>query len=107
MARTVKNVLVRITVATAGDAQPISAIPLFVSDFEFQPDVANTGTNMYIGDVDVDNTYISRTKGSITNVTSGNGHAYNDPMIDLSKWYVDGDSDGDVGIIQYKVLTED
>ena len=105
MARTVKTGTLRVTCGATNKV--LSATSLLVTDFEMQPDTGNTGSYMYIGDSSVDNTYIGRAKGSITNFTVGNSNPVTQPSMDLSKWYVAGDNAADVAIIQYRILTED
>lgn len=91
-------------VAVAGTAEPISATQLFVTDFEIFAPAANAGANFYIGNVDVDNTWIPRGKSQALNFVHGSGTLLGiDPALgfDLNKIYVDVDSNGDSVIIQY------
>lgn len=103
-ARTIGFRKIRVTVAVAGTAVPISENPLFVSDFEIFPLAANTGANSYVGNSEVDNTWIPRPKGEAVNFVHGTGNFIGRDAvvgIDLSRIYVDSDSNGDVVIVQY------
>lgn len=95
-----------VTVTTAGTAVPISATPLYVTDFEIYIPSANAGANCYVGDSGVDNTWIPRAKSNSYNFThgtgvlSGLGHQAV-AEFDLSRVYVDADSNGDSVVVQY------
>lgn len=96
----------KITLTRAGEAQKMSPTQILTTDFEIYIPSANTGTNLYIGDVDVDSTYIPRAKGDIFAFVSGMGHPTKDECFDLSKIYFDGDTAGDIAIIMYRVFVE-
>lgn len=109
MARTVTIGMRRIlvTVGTAGTAVPISATSLFATDFELFPLNANAGANMYIGDENVDNTWIPRPKNQPVNFVHGEGNLVGPGSVvafDLSKIYLDGDANGDTAVVQYFAL---
>lgn len=92
------------SIAVAGTAEPISATYLPVTDFEVYAPAGNTGTNFYIGNVDVDNTWIPRPKSTAINFVHGSGTFLGqDPSVgfDLNKIYIDVESNGDEVIIQY------
>lgn len=102
--RTIGMRKITVTVTTAGTQVPISATPLFVTDFEVFPLNANAGASMYVGDSTVDNTWIPRPKNFPVNFIHGHGTLDGDGDVlgfDLSKIYLDGDADGDVAIVQY------
>lgn len=104
MARTIGMRKIAVTIAAAGTAQPISATPLFATDFEFFVVSGNVGANGYIGDSTVDNTWIPRAAGQTYNFVHGSGNFLGvDPVVgfDLSKIFIDSDANGDEFIIQY------
>jgi hypothetical protein len=89
-------------VTTAGTAVQLTATPTYVPWFEFWVDDGNTGANMYFGDSSVDNTYIPRAKGDTAVVTASSDAGYQKgDMIDLSKVWLDSDSDADSMVIQF------
>lgn len=109
MARTIGLRKKTITVPTAGTPVPIFAAgdldiaDRFVPDFEVYVPSGNTGV-AYIGNEDVDNTWIPRAKSSYTTFTHGEGTLLGpNPSVgfDLSKVYVDVATGGDQVIIQY------
>lgn len=105
--RTIGMRQVLVTVATAGTAVPISANTLFATDFEVFPLNTNIGSNMYVGNVSVDNTWIPRPRNQPVNFVHGTGVIDGANMVigfDLSKIYLDADSNGDTAIIQYFAL---
>lgn len=91
-------------VANPGTPEPISATPLYVTDFELYVPTTNTGLQVYIGDSLVDNTWIPRVKGGLYNFTHGDG-AFLGPLMklgfDLSKIYIAVASADDAVIVQY------
>jgi len=98
---------VTVTVSTAGTAQRIMTTTnaeRYVTDFEVYVPIGNTGTNIYIGDSTVDNTWIPRAKGVRYNFYHGTGTLLGPGEVtcfDLSKIYIDVDTNGDQAIIQY------
>lgn len=96
-----------VTVVAAGTPVPISATTLFATDFEVFPLNANVGNNMYIGNSSVNNTWIPRPKNQPVNFVHGTGVIDGANMVigfDLSKIYLDADSNGDIAIVQYFAL---
>lgn len=106
MARTVNFKTITVTVSTAGDAAQISASRIFASDFEVYVKSGNTGAAMYVGDSTVDNTWIPRVRGGTFGFTQGDGDIGRSLAFDLSKIYVDADSNGDECIVQYRAFSD-
>lgn len=114
MAKSLNYKRIVVTVTTAGTPVPISANAVFTPDFMMFVPSGNTGTSVYIGDDTVDNTWPAFEKGSAPgnkyNFTHGTGNWLGcDPVagFDLSKLYIDADSNGDEVVIQYLVQRND
>ncbi len=102
--RTVGLRKIEITITAAGIAQPLTAQTLFVTDFELYVDTNNSGASMYIGNKDVDTTWIPRAKNTMWNFVHGTGNFIGrDPVLafDLSKIYLLSGTLGDRAVIQY------
>jgi len=102
--RTIGLKKILVTVPVAGSAVPISATQLFVSDYEIYVKSSNVGTNIYVGDKTVDNTWIPRAKGSNWNFVHGTGNFIGRDAVvsfDLAKIYIDADIGGDEVIVQF------
>lgn len=92
------------TVVTAGIAVPLSPTRLFTTDFTVHIPSGNAGASVYIGNVDVDNTWIPWAKGTTVNFTHGDGTYLGcDARLgfDLSRIYIDGSANNDRVIVQY------
>lgn len=92
---------------TAGISKRFSEDPLnYPTDFTVYVKAGNVGANIYIGDKTVDNTWIPRAKGSITNFVHGTGNMMgHDEVVgfDFSNFYFVGESDGDSIVVEYMV----
>lgn len=104
--KTLKLKTINVTVAIAGVPVKISDSPIYTNDFNFQPKISNTGTYMYLGEESTLNTKISYSTGSISNFTAGTADPVKDYFFDLSKWFLDSDTNGDIGIFQYRAYEE-
>lgn len=105
--RTIGMRKINVTVTTAGTRVPISSTTLFATDFEVFPLNANAGANMYVGNVTVDNTWIPRPKNFPVNFVHGTGVFSGEDQVmafDLSKIYLDSDSNGDIARVQYLTI---
>lgn len=99
--RTIGFRKINLDIPVAGTPVPISETTLFTSEFTVHVPSANSGTNVYIGNYTVDNTWIPRAKGNTFNFTHGEGDLEETLGFDLSKIYIDVDTGGDDVIIQY------
>ncbi len=94
---------IEVTIPTAGTAVPLSATPIYTTDFELHAPATNVGP-VYFGGTAVNNTWIPRAPGSTVNFSSGSGalRGVNSELgFDLSKLFVDADNNGNKVIVQY------
>lgn len=94
----------RFTQTTSGIAQRLTTDNIITPEFEFYVLSSNSGASMYIGDENVDNTYIPRNRSTIRNFVSEEGDHTCSEQFHLNEIWVDSDATGDIAIVQYKVL---
>lgn len=103
---------VDVTVATAGTAVPLMASDSPLIAHRFTPDIliynSSLNSNIYIGESDVDSTWIPIAPGGFKHLKHGTGSLLGDDAqysFDLSKIYIDADSNGSTAIVEFlKVL---
>jgi len=88
----------RVTVISAGIPEPLSEDSIYTQYFRVYSLDSNVG-NIYVGDVLVDSQYEPISSSSSFDFTV---HGQNEVWWDLSKFYLDSDNDGSVGIITYE-----
>jgi hypothetical protein len=98
-----------VTVPVAGVAVKLSQASIKVHEFEMYVPLGNTGS-VYLGDSSVENSsgvnggWIPRTKGEVISFTaSENASLSSGDYFDLSKLYLNANTNSDSAIIQYKV----
>jgi len=108
MPKTVNFEKITVTVTTAGTQVPImsSGVNRYVKSFSVYAPTGNTGTNIYLGNSSVDNTWIPIAKGAINSKTLDAESITEGFMYDLTKIYIDADSNGDTAIVVYELIVD-
>jgi hypothetical protein len=95
---------VTVTIATAGVAVPISSVPIKTDQIEIHIPSGNTDV-VYIGNKDVDSSWIPRAKASTTTFTPSEKSSFtHGDYFDLSEIYLDAVTGGDTAIVQYHAV---
>lgn len=92
-------------VTTATTAVPLSATSLLAFDVLIVAKAANTG-NIYVGGSDVDNTDTPLAAGDPLSLTPPVSRDATENMYDLSKIYIDADTNGEGVHVTYAILDE-
>jgi len=98
-----KSVNFKTIALTIDETKPISETRIFASDFEVYVAAGNTG-NIYVGNPDVDSSWIPRAPGTYWNFTHGSGEKDGPNAkleFDLSKIFIASDDPGNSIIVQY------